>query len=197
MLSPRSLAVLAVIGVGLAACGKKNPPPPVITPTQTNQPGRDTTGEGQRRLDQMREDSIARANAARADADARTSGERARLRAALEEMVFFDYDQSSIREDARSVLARKVQILRNNPGVTLRIEGHADERGSVEYNLALSHRRANAIRDYLTSIGIDASRFEIVPMGEERPLSSGTSEEAFQRNRRGEFHITRGADTLR
>src|SRR5689334_15097553 len=156
MLSPRSLAALAVIGVGLAACGKKNPPPPVFTPTQTNQPGRDTTGEGQRRLDQMREDSIARANAARADADARTSGERA---------------QSASRDDARCVRRRKVASLRNSPGVTLRIEGPAQERGAVEYNPPRSQRRANAIRDYLTSIGIAANRFEIVPIGEERPLS--------------------------
>jgi peptidoglycan-associated lipoprotein len=112
------------------------------------------------------------------------------------ELVFFDYDQSSIRGDARPVLDRKVAILRANPNVALRIEGHADERGSVEYNLALSLRRANAIRDYLVNFNLDQGRFEIAPIGEERPLMTGATEEAYARNRRGEFHITRGGDNL-
>jgi peptidoglycan-associated lipoprotein len=120
----------------------------------------------------------------------------AALRASLQEMVFFDYDQSSVRGDARSVLDRKAAVLRANPGVTMRIEGHADERGSVEYNLALSLRRANAIRDYLVNFGLDASRFDVAPIGEERPLVSGGTEEAYARNRRGEFHITRGGENL-
>jgi peptidoglycan-associated lipoprotein len=122
--------------------------------------------------------------------------ETRRLLAELQEMVFFDYDQSVIRSDARLVLDRKVAILRVNPNVAMRLEGHADERGSVEYNLALSLRRANAIRDYLTNFGLEGARFEVVPVGEERPLTTGTSEEAFARNRRGEFHISRGGDNL-
>jgi peptidoglycan-associated lipoprotein len=114
----------------------------------------------------------------------------------LQNMVFFDYDQSTIRDDSKAVLDRKVAILRSNPGVTMRIEGHADERGSVEYNLALSLRRANAIRDYLTNFGIDSGRFEVAAMGEERPLETGTTEAAYARNRRGEFYVTRGGDRL-
>jgi peptidoglycan-associated lipoprotein len=118
------------------------------------------------------------------------------MRNTLQEMVFFDYDQSTIRDDSKGVLDRKVTILRANPGVALRIEGHADERGSVEYNLALSLRRANAIRDYLTNFGLDASRFEVAAMGEERPLDSSQNEAAYAKNRRGEFYITRGGDNL-
>ena len=117
-------------------------------------------------------------------------------RSALTAMVFFDYDQSTIRDDSKTVLDQKIVLLRANPGVALRIEGHADERGSVEYNLALSLRRANAIKDYLTNFGLDGSRFEVAAMGEERPLESGASETAYARNRRGEFYITRGGDNL-
>jgi peptidoglycan-associated lipoprotein len=112
-------------------------------------------------------------------------------------MVFFDYDVATIRDDAKAVLDRKVVLLRNNPRVTLRIEGHADERGSVEYNLALSLRRANALRDYLSNFQLDVNRFEVVPLGEERPLSTGTSESDYARNRRGEFIIIAGGNDLR
>lgn len=191
MLRIRSLAVVAASAVVvLSACSRKQEPqqPAPQVPTEA----RDTAADRRAREEQMRRDSLA---AAERDAAARR-GEIERIRAAIEEMVFFDYDESSIRNDTRTVLDRKVPLLRANPNVRLRLEGHADERGSVEYNLALSLRRANAIRDYLAGFGIDASRFEIVPMGEERPLASGQSEEAYARNRRGEFHITSGGDNL-
>lgn len=189
MFAPRSLTVVAIVAVALTACKKKPvevaPAPVQNTPTQTTPVGPDTAAERIRR-EQAERDRLAAA----------TREASAAARAALTEMVFFDYDQSAIRDDARSTLDRKVAILRANPNVTLRIEGHADERGSVEYNLALSLRRATSIRDYLAGFGIDASRFEVVPMGEERPLDSSASESAFQRNRRGEFVITRGGDNL-
>ncbi len=111
-------------------------------------------------------------------------------------MVHFDYDQSRIRSDAEAVLQRKIPILRANPGVRLRISGHADERGSVEYNLALGLRRANAVRDYLVNFGIDASRITTETFGEDRPIDPGTTEAAYQRNRRAEFTITAGGDNL-
>jgi peptidoglycan-associated lipoprotein len=194
MLATRTLALVAILTAATAACSKKKPPETAPLPPSSGTPTttRDTTGDGARRRQQEIADSIARANA---DAN-RRAGEIATLRNTITDMVFFDYDQAAIRDDARSVLDRKVPILRANPGVTLRIEGHADERGSVEYNLALSLRRATSIRDYLVGFGIEASRLEVVPMGEERPLETGTSEDAYARNRRGEFHITRGGDNL-
>lgn len=192
MLRIRSVAVVAAAAVVvLSACSRKQEPqqpaptPPAETP-------RDTAAERRAREEQMRRDSMA---AAERDAAARRA-EMERIRSTIEEMVFFDYDQASIRDDSRAALDRKVPLLRANPNVMMRLEGHADERGSVEYNLALSLRRANAIRDYLAGFGIDVSRFEIVPMGEERPLEPGQSEEAYARNRRGEFHITSGGDNL-
>jgi len=111
-------------------------------------------------------------------------------------MVNFDYDESRIRTDAEQVLQRKIPILRTNAGVTLRVTGHADERGSVEYNLALGLRRANAVRDYLGGFGITASRITTETAGEDRPLDRGTTEAAYARNRRAEFVITGGADNL-
>jgi peptidoglycan-associated lipoprotein len=114
----------------------------------------------------------------------------------LEERVHFDYDDSSLRADAQEVLGRKVPILRANPDVRLRIEGHADERGSVEYNLALGMRRANSVRDYLAGFGIAAGRFETTSMGEDMPLDRGSNEAAWARNRRAEFTVTGGGSTL-
>jgi peptidoglycan-associated lipoprotein len=89
-----------------------------------------------------------------------------------------------------------VPILRANPGVQIRIAGHADERGSVEYNLALGMRRANAVREYLAGFGIDVSRFDTVSMGEDMPLDPASTEAAWARNRRAEFTVTGGGATL-
>jgi peptidoglycan-associated lipoprotein len=186
------LLLLVLIAVSLSACSRREPPPSGPVPA-------DTAGEGARRaaeLERLRQDSIARARAA-ADADERRRSEEvARLRAVLEERVHFDYDDSSLRADAQEVLGRKVPILRANPDVRLRIEGHADERGSVEYNLALGMRRANSVRDYLAGFGIAAGRFETTSMGEDMPLDRGSNEAAWARNRRAEFTVTGGGSTL-
>jgi peptidoglycan-associated lipoprotein len=120
----------------------------------------------------------------------------AAARGTLEEMVFFDYDMSEIRSDAAATLRAKVGILRASPQVQIRIEGHADERGSTEYNLALGNRRAEAVRQFLAGFGLDASRFAIVSYGEERPLVRASNEEAWTRNRRAQFQITAGANAI-
>ena len=184
--------VIAILAMGLAlgACKKKEPPPtPTPPPVQT----RDTAAENAAaRAAQARADSLARADAARRAAEAAVT----EARNTLTEMVFFDYDMSDIRADMQDVLNRKAALLRANPSVTMRIDGHADERGTVEYNLALSLRRANAVREYLTGFGVDVSRLEVAGYGEEKPLDSGTTEDAYARNRRAEFQITRGGDNL-
>jgi len=181
----RAALAVAALGVVFAACSKNEPPPPPPPPTQpttTRQPAANTNNDD--------------AAAAAAEAARRAEAERARLRSVVEEMIYFDYDQSAIRADAEAALQRKVPILRANPGVRLRISGHADERGSVEYNLALGLRRANSVRDYLVNFGIDASRITTETFGEDRPLDPGMTEAAYQRNRRAEFTITAGADNL-
>jgi peptidoglycan-associated lipoprotein len=114
------------------------------------------------------------------------------MRTSLAEMVYFDYDRSELRADARAILDRKARILRDRPAISIRIEGHADERGSTEYNLALGSRRADAVRAYLSGLGITASRVQITTYGEARPLTTGAGESAWSRNRRAEFVVTAG-----
>lgn len=123
---------------------------------------------------------------------AEREAERRRIEAILSQIVHFDYDEATIRADAQELLAAKVPVLRANPQIRLRIEGHADERGSVEYNLALAMRRAQAVRQYLMDFGIDGARFDTHSFGEDRPMASGSSESAWAQNRRAEFRITAG-----
>lgn len=178
----------------VAACKKEAPPPPA------------PTGPSEGELARRRADSIAEVRAAaeaaaareRAAAEARAARERAAVaaRATLEEMVFFDYDKSDIREDAAAVLRRKADVLRVSPQVQMRIEGHADERGSTEYNLALGNRRAEAVRQFLAGFGLAGDRFSIISYGEERPLENRADESAWSRNRRAQFDITAGANAI-
>ena len=118
--------------------------------------------------------------------------ERAIAGEAIVARIHFDYNMSDITSEAATVLQRKADALRDRPGIRLRIEGHCDERGSLEYNQALGLRRAQAAVQYLTSLGLDAGRFEVVTFGEERPLAMGSNESAYRQNRRDEFVITDG-----
>jgi peptidoglycan-associated lipoprotein len=148
-----------------------------------------------------RADSLAMAQRAEAERLAQEEANRlARIQAALRDTLaqrtFFDFDRSEIRPEGRVVLDRKLAILRANPMLLLRIAGHADERGSDEYNLALGSRRAAAARTYLVNRGIAADRLEVVSYGEERPLVVGHDESAWAMNRRDEFTPVQGADSL-
>ena len=99
--------------------------------------------------------------------------------------VFFGLDSHAISADARATLEKQAQWLRSNQGVRVMIEGHADERGTREYNLALAERRATAVRDYLVALGLDPNRIKTVSYGKERPVEASSSEEAWSKNRRG------------
>jgi len=128
---------------------------------------------------------------------AREAAERARsVTTDLAAMINFDYDQAAVRPADQQTLDRKAAILGANPGVKLRISGHADERGSDEYNLALGNRRAAAAKRYLENKGVDGSRIEVVSYGEERPLNPGSDETAYAQNRRDEFEVTAGGNNL-
>jgi peptidoglycan-associated lipoprotein len=104
--------------------------------------------------------------------------------------AFFDFDQSDLREDARSTLATDAQWLKKHATVQVLIEGHCDERGTAAYNLALGDRRANAAKEYLVSLGIDASRVRTVSYGKERPFCTESDESCWQKNRRAHLVIT-------
>jgi peptidoglycan-associated lipoprotein len=192
----RSFAISVLAAILLIGACSKDPPPP---------PG--PTGPTAEELERMRQDSIRAAQAAeearlRAEDEARRREEEGRLRAiedartTLAMRVHFDYDMSEIRSDAERILRQKAAILRASPGVQLRIEGHADERGSNEYNLALGNRRAQAVADFFTNFGLDGSRFSIVSYGEERALVREANESGWAQNRRAEFIITAGQDAI-
>ena len=104
--------------------------------------------------------------------------------------VSFDYDMSLIRDDQRTSLQKNADYLRRWPSVRVTLEGHADSRGTNEYNLALGERRGNAVKDYLVGLGIAAERMVVISKGEEEPLCREETEGCFARNRRGHFIIT-------
>lgn len=105
--------------------------------------------------------------------------------------VYFEFDQSRLTTDSRAVLQANAQWLRDHPNIPVQIEGHCDERGTIEYNLALGERRAMSVRNYLVSLGIPADRLYTISYGEEKPAVLGHDEESWAQNRRSEFKIAR------
>ena len=101
--------------------------------------------------------------------------------------IYFDYDQDNLREDALSDLLKVSRLMKDNPKYTLLVEGHADERGTREYNLALSERRAKAVEDFLSASGVSSFNVEVVGYGEEKPVDNGSNESAWSQNRRAEL----------
>lgn len=99
--------------------------------------------------------------------------------------VFFDFDKYSVRADAKATLDKQVAWLKKYPTYNLTVEGHADERGTREYNLALGERRANAVKEYLAANGLPAARVKTISYGKERPVALGSNEAAWSQNRRG------------
>ena len=162
--------MLAVVVTG--ACSKKAPAPvPIPTPSE---PGAAPPSVPTSRPDDGAGDRNHGADAGRT---------------ALGQRIHFEYDQASLTAEAKRILDAKAAALRAIPGVRLRIEGHADERGSDEYNLVLSNQRANEAKRYLVSLGIDATRLVTSGLGEEQPLDARSAESAWALNRRAEFRI--------
>lgn len=191
----RRFVVPVLAATLVAGACRKDPPPPPAPPQQDQdslQRYRDSVAAAEAAARRAAEE------AARAEREAEALRQRmmAEARATLEAQVYFDYDESELRPDAQNILRDKVAILRNSPQVQLRIEGHADERGSTEYNLALGNRRAEAVRQFLMGFDLSGARFAIVSYGEERPEVRGDGESAWARNRRAEFVITAGANAI-
>lgn len=197
-----AVAMLAMVAVAAVDACHKAPPPPPPAPV-VNQDSINAARAAQEReaaAARARADSIARArqdSIDRANAAAAAAAEQASMRAALTQVIHFDYDQSNLKDDARAALDAMVPILNANPDVTIRIAGHADERGSDEYNLALGQRRAATAKKYLTDHGVADARITTISYGEERPVAQGHDESAWSQNRRDEFEITAGGETLK
>jgi peptidoglycan-associated lipoprotein len=187
MRAPSLLMLLTAAAFAVACGGRSAPeePAPEPTPAPAPTPAPEPVDDSAERERLERERT------------AREAAERARaISADLTAMINFDYDQAVVRQADQATLDRKAAIMNANPAVRLRISGHADERGSDEYNLALGNRRAAAAKRYLENKGVDGSRIEVVSYGEERPLNPGTDETAYAQNRRDEFEITAGGDNL-
>ncbi|MDX2059655.1 MAG: OmpA family protein [Gemmatimonadales bacterium] len=176
----RFVLALAVVAAG---CGKKAPE---AVPTPTNEPTNTTPTTGTPNT----------GTRPTTPPDNRAELERADLLRILQEPIYFEYDQDALRSDAQATLERKAAILLANAGLRIRIAGHADERGSDEYNLVLGTRRATTAKRFFEAKGIDASRIEVVSFGEERPADPSSSDAAWAKNRRDEFEILSGADRL-
>jgi len=147
-----------------AATPTPPPPPPPPTPAPPRTPTEDEVFAG-KTLDQL--------NAEHPLGDA-----------------FFDLDRSDIRDDAKAAVQKDADWLKRWTSTKVMIEGHCDERGTAEYNLALGERRAQAVRDYLVSLGVAAARVQTVSKGKEQPFCDDKNESCWQQNRRGHFVIT-------
>ena len=117
------------------------------------------------------------------------SNEKAGAMAEGPKPIYFDYDKSFIRNDAKSVMKENAQWLKANPKVKVKIEGNCDERGTVEYNQALGQRRAASAKKYLTEMGVSAHRISLISYGKEKPICSEHDESCWQKNRRDDFVV--------
>ncbi len=174
-MNKRHLALAAALGVAfIVGCSKKPPPPPppepappavsAPAPTPAPEPQVDTAAE-----------------------------RRARIEARMGETfqpIYFAFDQSALSEQGKTIAEGVARLLQDAPEMTVRIEGHADEQGTNEYNLALGERRALAVQQYLVSYGINAGRISVISYGEEKPAADGKDESAWSLNRRAEFAPT-------
>lgn len=104
--------------------------------------------------------------------------------------VYFDYNSAVLKDDTVQSLQTNVEFLKANPSVKIQVEGHCDERGSVQFNLALGEKRAKSVREYLVANGVESSRITTISLGKERPVAFGHEESAWSQNRRGNFVIT-------
>ena len=178
------LAMLLVLSV---SCAKKKV-------TMEAEPTQEMTAE------QMEAQQAAEAEAARREAamaqkgeaqreEAATMAEEARMRAFVEENIHFDFDKYDLKPKAMMILDEKATYLREHPEVRVLIEGHCDDRGTNEYNLALGDRRANSAKNYLVRSGVAESRITTISYGEEQPLCMEQTESCWWRNRRDQFQI--------
>jgi peptidoglycan-associated lipoprotein len=189
----RAAVLFALAALSLTACRRRQAP--VATTAAATTVNQDSINaaraeaEARARREQFVRDSIANAERQRQSA-------LEAARAALLAPVYFDYDAADIRDDARQALEAKLPLLTANAGLRIRVAGHTDSRGSDEYNLALGQRRASSVKAFFSERGVDAGRIEIVSFGEERGACADDAESCWSRNRRAEFEIASGGESL-
>lgn len=177
------LAMLLVLSV---SCAKKKV-------TMEAEPTQEMTAEQMEAQQAAQEAAAAReAKALKGEAqreEAATMAEEARMRAFVEENIHFDFDKYDLKPKAMMILDEKATYLREHPEVRVLIEGHCDDRGTNEYNLALGDRRANSAKNYLVRSGVAESRITTISYGEEQPLCMEHTESCWWRNRRAQFQV--------
>ncbi|MFP4158887.1 MAG: peptidoglycan-associated lipoprotein Pal [Desulfobacterales bacterium] len=194
--------LFGILVISLAAavsCAKTGPEPDGDeTRDQEISESEDERSEGQRRAEegsgideQELDDQEREAEEESREAEEEEKAKEKEKEKVLSEKVYFEFDDSSLTREAREVLQRKVKWLRDNPDECIVIEGHCDERGTDEYNLALGSRRAESVKDYMVKAGVDGSQLNTISYGEERPAVDGSGEEAWEKNRRAEFRFCR------
>jgi peptidoglycan-associated lipoprotein len=187
------VALVLVALVLLAGCGGKKRPPAVLTepghrPGAGDYPAANATPEPEQPVNAGPDiQAVGRDNPSGEDFSVNdATGENGPL-----EDVHFDYDQANLGDQARAILEKHALWLQNHRQAKVTIEGHTDERGTVDYNLALGDKRARTTREYLVSLGVAGDRLTTVSFGKERPLDPASNEAAWARNRRAHFVVAR------
>jgi peptidoglycan-associated lipoprotein len=182
----RALSILLLLCIG--ACGGTKRPP-VLAGGQSAGPGAGSEGLADEPQPLSEGPDIQAVDAGRASSSdmlSDPSGEGGPL-----EDIRFEYDSAVLNEQARALLEQHARWIAGRRGLRIAVEGHCDERGTVEYNLALGDQRARAARDYLVSLGVDPAILTTVSYGKERPLDPASNEAAWARNRRAHFAVSR------
>jgi len=185
----RTLVALSMALVLTVTACHKNAPPPAVTPTGGNPPPPPPPPPPP-----LRDNGVSTSTTGNTGAVEKAFADRV---AKMGERIHFDYNESAVRTDDNARLDGKAALMKQFPALRIRITGHADERGSDQYNIALGKRRADAAKDYLVRVGIDASRIETSSLGREVPADPGHDESAWAQNRRDEFEIIAGTPSLR
>jgi peptidoglycan-associated lipoprotein len=175
----KKTALLALLAVTLGACHKNPPPAPAAPPPAAPTPPPPAPPPPPPPAPVV--DEYARLKAMTAEEIDRMN---------LLGVIYFEYDKADIREGDKAVLAKNAELLKKFDFIRVTVEGHCDERGTVEYNLALGERRARVTQDYLVSLGVPADRLKTVSYGKEFPLCSENNEACWSRNRRAKSAVT-------
>lgn len=192
-IKPILLCVLLLSLVMVVSCGKKTPGPgdaadrSGISESEASAEAQKAAQQREKQRAAIEEEEIAARQKAEQEAKQKAAEAREQF---VNEKVYFGFDDSALSPEARNTLRAKVTWLRANPDKCAIVEGHCDERGTDEYNLALGSRRAESVKEFMVKAGIDASRMTTISYGEEKPAVAGSNEDAWAKNRRAEFKFT-------